>query len=805
MNVCQIPLPHSLPQIRALTRFPEGPQSTAWLGDVCSSPRGSLSNLQICKSWRTFTLAGGYLSTRAGLQTHRDKPGLENNCVVWLDGTRYASLGPISGRIALPVKWRYLLPVQTFPLEVEVWGEVRILQRRNTRAGGTGDPRGNPPTSGSTVRHDSHLRKSGVSQPDNVAPLKYAYVGDLVGGAIGKNERDLLSSSANIFRVDRELSNFGTPMLSERLNETTLKYTHTNCRVRAMSFFHDKFKHDGIPINNFRGPVRSSALGLSFGECPVTKNIPRYLAPDSKGLKSLHAADYRIGSSLNTLTQFRKVGTRRDSAMLSSKSTVAFKFVSSDFGGTMENRKPGWLNRDSNRDPSECKTKCLPLRHLARGHMQNPGLASPPGAFRRSAIKSRQLRQYTRFVIISPSVHQHILTRGNAGTFTVYNYDATMTLSWRRACARSWWGPAAIGANYGRGRKFMAYTFRDSDVLILCQAKKYRLYLSKPRPHPCDHDIAPPRLFRRKFSFIGAAVINWLDYSAPTKMNRVRFPARSHPDFHMRESCWTISLVSEFSRDLLFLPTLHSGSSPSSALKISMLRSTSPPRSRTRRCSDARSRRFFSCRPLLSPRASLLARRLPLKLIHSSTPGSEACHTFISFALAIWKKSYPPKVRSGEPPKGYRGRMPSQPNTLLRLSLACHSKHSIDLVPHYHITTLAFSSARSRAAAQGQRRRPATLLILLAYHQGEPFSIPDRVTPGFTQVGIVPDVAAGRWVIAGISRFPALAFRRYSILTSLPSSTFRTSVLRAPKSLNSTPQIQGKARHRTRNLSKLRN
>ncbi|KAJ8888761.1 hypothetical protein PR048_008253 [Dryococelus australis] len=33
-------------------------------------------------------------------------------------------------------------------------------QRRNTRAGGTGDPRENPPSSGN-VRHDSHMRKSG--------------------------------------------------------------------------------------------------------------------------------------------------------------------------------------------------------------------------------------------------------------------------------------------------------------------------------------------------------------------------------------------------------------------------------------------------------------------------------------------------------------------------------------------------------------------------------------------------------------------------------------------------------------------
>ncbi|KAJ8866059.1 hypothetical protein PR048_033583 [Dryococelus australis] len=41
----------------------------------------------------------------------------------------------------------------------------------------------------------------------------------------------------------------------------------------------------------------------------------------------------------------------------------------------------------------------------------------------------------------------------------------------------------------------------------------------------------------------------------------------------------------------------------------------------------------------------------------------------------------------------------------------------------------------------------------LASHQGEPGSIPDRIT-GFSQVGIVPDDAVGRRVFSGISRFP---------------------------------------------------
>ncbi|KAJ8871527.1 hypothetical protein PR048_027849 [Dryococelus australis] len=56
---------------------------------------------------------------------------------------------------------------------------------------------------------------------------------------------------------------------------------------------------------------------------------------------------------------------------------------------------------------------------------------------------------------------------------------------------------------------------------------------------------------------------------------------------------------------------------------------------------------------------------------------------------------------------------------------------------------------------------------LIAFHQSEPGSIPGRVTPGFSHVGIVPDDAADLRVFLGISCFPALSFRCCSILTSV--------------------------------------
>ncbi|KAJ8872915.1 hypothetical protein PR048_026531 [Dryococelus australis] len=70
---------------------------------------------------------------------------------------------------------------------------------------------------------------------------------------------------------------------------------------------------------------------------------------------------------------------------------------------------------------------------------------------------------------------------------------------------------------------------------------------------------------------------------------------------------------------------------------------------------------------------------------------------------------------------------------------------------------------------------------LLGYHLGEPGSIPGRVTPGFSQVGIVIDGAAGRRVFSGISRSPALFIPAllHAPFTS-SSSTLKTSIGLSP-------------------------
>ncbi|KAJ8882634.1 hypothetical protein PR048_014446 [Dryococelus australis] len=62
---------------------------------------------------------------------------------------------------------------------------------------------------------------------------------------------------------------------------------------------------------------------------------------------------------------------------------------------------------------------------------------------------------------------------------------------------------------------------------------------------------------------------------------------------------------------------------------------------------------------------------------------------------------------------------------------------------------------------------------MLVSHQDEPCSMPGQVTPGFSDVGIMPDDAAGQQVFLGTSNFPIpfiLALLHYSLQITLISS-----------------------------------
>ncbi|KAJ8873696.1 hypothetical protein PR048_024528 [Dryococelus australis] len=80
-------------------------------------------------------------------------------------------------------------------------------------------------------------------------------------------------------------------------------------------------------------------------------------------------------------------------------------------------------------------------------------------------------------------------------------------------------------------------------------------------------------------------------------------------------------------------------------------------------------------------------------------------------------------------------------------------------IPGFHpliaVTSVAISACLSPAFFREQRHcnNGTTLSPLLASHQGEPGSIPGRLTRGLSHVVVVPDDAAGRRVFSGVSRF----------------------------------------------------
>ncbi|KAJ8876619.1 hypothetical protein PR048_021064 [Dryococelus australis] len=98
--------------------------------------------------------------------------------------------------------------------------------------------------------------------------------------------------------------------------------------------------------------------------------------------------------------------------------------------------------------------------------------------------------------------------------------------------------------------------------------------------------------------------------------------------------------------------------------------------------------------------------------------------------------------------------------------------------PRYH-NSIIFSTTIDWTILYLIWGRGGRVFRLLASHQGKPGSIPGRVTPGFLQVGIVPNDTAGRRVFSGISRFPRRCITEllHAHLIS-PSSALNISLLR---------------------------
>ncbi|KAJ8894037.1 hypothetical protein PR048_006647 [Dryococelus australis] len=114
------------------------------------------------------------------------------------------------------------------------------------------------------------------------------------------------------------------------------------------------------------------------------------------------------------------------------------------------------------------------------------------------------------------------------------------------------------------------------------------------------------------------------------------------------------------------------------------------------------------------------------------------------------------------------------------------------LPPHAQVTRELLADSATGGLLLSQDLAGLNPLTPSTIHQGEPSSIPGRVTPGFSQVGIVPDNAAGRRIYRRSSASPALEFRLLHSHCISSSSALETSLRAAQISQLSVSQVRVK-------------
>ncbi|KAJ8869234.1 hypothetical protein PR048_030806 [Dryococelus australis] len=99
----------------------------------------------------------------------------------------------------------------------------------------------------------------------------------------------------------------------------------------------------------------------------------------------------------------------------------------------------------------------------------------------------------------------------------------------------------------------------------------------------------------------------------------------------------------------------------------------------------------------------------------------------------------------------------------------------------------------TRVCPVGYEGRGGVVARLLTSYRGEPGTISKEIAPGFSNVGIVQDDAAGRRVFSGVSRFPhPCNLALFHAHLASPSSTLKTLMLSAAQisSLHAVYQTQ---------------
>ncbi|KAJ8872775.1 hypothetical protein PR048_026391 [Dryococelus australis] len=239
----------------------------------------------------------------------------------------------------------------------------------------------------------------------------------------------------------------------------------------------------------------------------------------------------------------------------------------------------------------------------------------------------------------------------------------------------------------------------------------------------------------------GAAVAQWLGRSLPTPAIRARYPAGTLPDSRSWESCWMMPLAGGLSRGTPASPrpcilaplhprvSLHIMSGDDGHLRVPAMESP-PNEPGAKRRESRRAIQLTALRMELRRRQ--LATATALTNI-SSAETLQVCKTVPDLYLLTGR---------GSPSLISQLIFQTTITTLLAYTICLRLVHYLP-TPRTILTSVV------------QNTHIPCAVSLLATHQGEPDSIPGRVTPGYSHLGIMPDDAAGRWVFSGIV-YPAL-------------------------------------------------
>ncbi|KAJ8890858.1 hypothetical protein PR048_010367 [Dryococelus australis] len=390
--------------------------------------------------------------------------------------------------------------------------------------------------------------------------------------------------------------------------------------------------------------------------------------------------------------------------------------------------KQGWPDRESNPGPPECESNELSLRHLAR--------------------KSMPVWLLTIVSAVWPTCSRRVAgSRPSASAAADFQFaclTGNLLAIYAAMLAVSGWQHCAFPPSAGEIR---------------------------------------PRAITEVLKGKGPAVAERLGCSPPTKTNRVQSPAVPLPDSRVWQSCRTIGLspgspaftVPSFRRSSILTSIILFGSHLRGIPRTIFLTHQDHPAgwlNEWLNMFEKYDSKEEGYRNINFVKENLRRRNGFFKPLEEDV-------SFIGFL------DVDTIARTGEPMRSSRSEVesirsedrmqtreefPDKLSTICNVSHFRHTQKSSVVPPGIEpLSSWEASTLPTRTGSHRIRRNKT----LLTSHQGEPGSIPGRVTPGFSHVGIVPDDATGWRVFSEISLlphplFPALLHTHHNHPNRLP-------------------------------------